>query len=132
MGTSGNQILAYQGTEASPSFVFGINFNDFRVWQADATNDQESAIPDGLTNTTYAVAVRERDNGNYGCTVTSGSALILEAICTKNNWNTSNTRYATLGGCGYTCGDCCVNVTWDESAWSGSPTSISEVIIAGN
>ncbi|WP_282123286.1 T9SS sorting signal type C domain-containing protein [Algibacter mikhailovii] len=138
LGTSGDQILAYQGTEASPSFVFGLNFSDptdyFQQWYTDAIDAETSALPTGLTNTTNAIAIRERDNGNYNCTATVGTALILEAICTASYWNTENTRFEPLGGCIYTCGDCGDTVTWTGGVWDNTwgPDDTDAVVIADN
>jgi hypothetical protein len=127
LGLSGDQILAYQGTDASPSFVFALNFNGGNWRGGGAINDQTSALPFGLSGGINEVSVRERDNGNYDCTVIQGTSLILEAICNKNNWNTSDTRFSPLGGCSYRCGPCGSIIIWNGT-WSGQPNLTTEVI----
>src|SRR5690606_28341474 len=61
LATSGDQILAYQGTEASPTFIAAIN-NEGSGWQADATSANTSALPPGLVEGMTAVALVEIDN----------------------------------------------------------------------
>lgn len=127
LSTSGDQILAYQGTDASPSFVFAINFNGGNWRGGGAVNNQTSALPSGLSDGINEVSVRERDNGNYDCTVIQGTPLILEAICIRNNWYTNDTRFSTLGGCSYRCGPCGSTIIWNGT-WSGTPNLTTEVI----
>lgn len=57
--TGGDQVLAYQGDNLSPSFLFAVNNEDAAVWQADATNSNTSAFPSGLVPGLTAVALYE-------------------------------------------------------------------------
>lgn len=88
---SGDQLIAYTGTAASPTFLTAINAEGAGVWQSDATNSNTSALPTGLTNGTNAVAINEIDNAKYNGAVLSGTrAQLLAAINNKNNWSGHN------------------------------------------
>ena len=87
---TGDQIIAYQGDESNPSFVFAVN-SEGQGWQADATNTNKSSLPDGLTDGYSAIALDEIDNAVYNMSVSSGSKnSLLDATCNTNNWNGSN------------------------------------------
>lgn len=90
---SGDQILAYQGTEATPSFVYALHSNG-STWDADATTSNESALPTGLTDGSTAVAIPEVDNAVYTGTtfadVSHNAAYFLPLIGDQNNWQTDN------------------------------------------
>ena len=131
LATSGDQILAYQGLDASPTFIYAVTF-DSTGW-SDATNSQTTALPTGLTDTVNAVNLGETDNANYNCTVVTGKSAILAAVSSDvSNWTLSDNSVLTLGGCSYTCSSTCAStVTWNGT-WSGTPDSSTEVIIAAN
>ncbi len=101
----GDQIIAFQGASDTPAFIFAVQTNS-TVWQADATQSTNSALPPGLTNGTTAVAVGagpgsgdEYDNAAYNMSVTSDTrANLLAAICDNNNWIGDNTDYYTPEG----------------------------------
>lgn len=97
---SGDQILAYQGTSASPTFIAAINNEGAGVWQANATSSNTSALPTGLTNGTNAVAVNEVDNVVYdGSTLVGTGAAVGAAINTNGAWaGGSNTVEQTFSG----------------------------------
>lgn len=98
LSTSGDQVIAFQGASATPSFIFAVQTNS-TVWQADATSSNDSALPPGLTNGGTAVAVGtgsgagdEFDNSTYNGSVTSGDAATLRAAVANNtNWNGDHT-----------------------------------------
>lgn len=95
--TAGDQVLAYQGTASSPTFLYALNNEGAGVWQADATNANTSALPPGLTNGTTAVALDEIDNAVYNGAVTSGTrASLLSAISNKANWSGNDTVRQTM------------------------------------
>ena len=84
---SGDQILVYQGSSAAPSFVYALNNEGSRVWQANATDTRTSSLPTGLLEGFSAFALQEVDNIAYDGTLTSASrALILDAISDFHNW----------------------------------------------
>ncbi|MFD2567235.1 hypothetical protein [Pseudotenacibaculum haliotis] len=92
LGVNGDQILAYQGSAATPTFIFAINNEGSAVWQSTASNARTSALPTGLTNGTNAIAITEIDNAMYdSSTLTGTRSAILSAICTNANWGGSNT-----------------------------------------
>lgn len=97
--TSGDQIIAYQGLESSPSFISALN-NNGTSWQGDATSATTSALPTGLTDDVNCVAVDEADNIQYDRSITSGSkSAIRIAINTPGNWNRDNgTPYTLTSG----------------------------------
>lgn len=87
ISTSGDQILAYQGLEATPTFIAAINNDGAGVWQADATSSNDSALPAGLTNGTNAIALTEVDNAAYtGGTSFANAAAARTAINNNANW----------------------------------------------
>jgi hypothetical protein len=125
---AGDQLLAYQGNIATPTFIYAITFNS-TGW-SDATSANTTALPTGLTDTVNAVNFGETDSANYNCTVTTDQSLILPAISTATNWTLSNTPL-TLGGCSYTCTPCLTTVTWDGANWSNPPGLTTAAIING-
>lgn len=134
LAATGDQILAYQGTEASPTFIYGIHFHGTTGWSTDATSAQTSAIPTGLTNGTNAIAINHIDNAVYDCSTSSDSALILTEVSDSSNWSGDNNFRQNLGACYYSCVSCSGGVTiWDGTNWSaGVPDITTQAVIAGN
>ncbi|MCG8411527.1 MAG: hypothetical protein MI739_09610, partial [Bacteroidales bacterium] len=103
----GDQLFAYQGTEASPYVITGVHFNsktgtDVNNWDGSTTSFETSALPDVLTPGTNAVWLYieyngldlERDNFRYDCSVTSGSVEQLRAaINNLDNWEVDMTDF---------------------------------------
>lgn len=91
--TNGDQIFAYQGTDAAPSFVYALHSNG-TTWDADATSANTSALPTGLTDGSTAVAIPEVDNAVYTGTtfadVSHNAAYFLPLIGNPDNWQTDN------------------------------------------
>jgi len=127
LAVAGDQILAYQGTELVPFFIYAVNF-DGAGW-SDATSPNDSAIPTGLTSGTDAVDLGETDNGKYDCSVTADQALILAAVSTDTNWTEQNTTPLTLGGCTYTCDVTCPGAiyTWELTGWNIAGVPVASV-----
>lgn len=97
--TSGDQILAYAGSTADPTFLFALNFADGKTaFAGDATSSNTSAVPTGLTAGTNALAFGD-DNGAYTGPTTGTRADILAAIADPANWTTNDTA-----GVGYASG----------------------------
>ncbi|MEM9897966.1 MAG: ExeM/NucH family extracellular endonuclease, partial [Pseudomonadota bacterium] len=88
----GDQILAYQGDDSSPTFIYALNSQDAGVWQADATSSSTSALPNGLVNGQTAVALFETDNAAYTGPRAGSKSALLAAISDKDNWTGSNAR----------------------------------------
>ncbi len=105
--TSGDQLLAYQGTDASPTFIAAVQFNG-NSFDADATSSNTTALPTGLTVGENAVAVGNVDNGVYDCsnTVSGTVSEIRTALNTAANWTTSSSRLTVPSGCTYSLSDC--------------------------
>ena len=132
LAANGDQIIAYQGTDASPIFIYAIHFASATGW-SDATNAQTSAVPSSLTDTVNAVYIGNFDNGSYDCSTTMNQSLILAAVSDATNWNGSNT-VISIGGCSYICALCSSTATWVSGAWDNGtgPTSSIAAVIADN
>ena len=127
LGTKGDQILVYQGTTASPTFIFAINNNGAAVWQGNANNNRKSALPTGLTNGVNAIAIAEIDNAKYDSTTLAGSkSTILNAICTNANWGGSNSINQTFTDT-FTS-----ETTWTTSWSSPGPENYFKAVIDGD
>jgi endonuclease I len=95
LGTTGDQILVYQGLATAPSFIFGLSSNP---WVTGTVNTTNSRRPATLTVGSTALAFSsERDNGAY--TIVSNNApkaTLLSSIANQNNWNRIDTRITTF------------------------------------
>ncbi len=92
LSSGGDQIIAYQGSESSPTFIYALN-DEGNGWQSDASNSNTSALPPGLTDGYTAIALDEVDNAVYNESVTSGTqSELLTAISNKDNWNGDNSN----------------------------------------
>ena len=95
LGTTGDQILVYQGLATAPTFIFGLSS---RSWVTGSVNTTTSRIPTGLTSGSTAIAFStERDNGAF--TIVSNNApkaTLLTSIANQNNWNRTDTRISTF------------------------------------
>jgi hypothetical protein len=130
LAISGDQILAYQGPDITPTFIYAITF-DSTGW-FDADTPQTTTLPAGLTDGQDAVSLGEIDNATYNCAVTTDSALILQAVSTNTNWSLSNT-ILSIGGCGYTCVACISSTTWTAGGWNnGVPDLTTAVTISAD
>ena len=65
LAVSGDQILVYQGTDLSPTFINAINM-DSSGW-SNATGSESTALPPGLTNGINSINFGEVDNGSFIC-----------------------------------------------------------------
>jgi hypothetical protein len=88
---SGDQIIAYQGTHASPTLLYAIDFADGNsTFDGDATSSLTSAIPTGLTLGVTAVAI-PFDNAIYAGPNSGSPDEVLAAISNSANWISSVT-----------------------------------------
>lgn len=105
LATTGDQVLAFQGTSASPTFISGIHMNvatiagdgfdtNSSVWDGSLIGSNRSALPPGLTTGSTALwLTAEVDNARYNCSVMFGAtATVRTAINTASNWNTDDTN----------------------------------------
>lgn len=115
LSTSGDQVLAYQGTAASPTFISGIHMNVYSVSNFDpvntdaatwdntnSNNTSASALPPGLTTGTTAVwigqfdvSASEFDNARFNCT---GSLSTAAQVRTSVNIYSPGSNWATTNG----------------------------------
>lgn len=101
LSQAGDQVLAYQGTSASPTFISGIHMNSDptatpagwdNMTSATTLTQNRSDVPPGLTNGTTCVApdpnigTSEKDNGRYKCT---GSTNATSLVALRNSINTA-------------------------------------------
>ncbi len=102
---SGDQLFAFQGTEAAPSLIAGIQMNG--AWDGEATNSNTSAEPIVLAGMTLAISP-EVDNAVYNCEITGDTPQdILAALLDPVNWEGDNTVGGYDGlpaGCDFSCG----------------------------
>ncbi len=89
---SGDQVLVYQGPDATPTFLFAVQSNSSE-WQADATASTNSALPPGLTNDVNAAAAGagtgagdEFDNIYYVGITTGSRDALSAAVGDSANW----------------------------------------------
>jgi len=101
---SGDQIHAYQGDDAAPSFVASVHFNG-NGYEADATSSNTSALPSGLAIGTSAIAVPETDNGVYSGPLSGTKAELQAALNDPANWTTDNSRIEDIEPTGFTVTD---------------------------
>lgn len=107
LSASGDQLLAYQGTSSSPTFLAAIQMNG--DWDAEANSSNTSTVPSGLTDGVNALAISpEVDNAVYNCPVVSGAvSAVRQAINTAANWTTSNSTGLTIPPpCDFTVSEC--------------------------
>ncbi len=105
LSSSGDQVVAYQGTEQSPTYIY-IAMANSSVFQVGSDDSNQSDLPTGLINGTTAVAAgagagdeEEYDNVWYSGDVTSGTkAELLAAISNNANWTGDNSSYSPKSG----------------------------------
>lgn len=92
---NGDQIIAYQGTVATPTLLYAVDFADSNTtFAADATSTTTSALPTGLALGTSAAAFGQ-DNGTYAGPTSGTRAQLQAAIADPANWTLSNTTQQT-------------------------------------
>ncbi|MFD0863483.1 lamin tail domain-containing protein [Sungkyunkwania multivorans] len=132
LSTSGDQILAYQGTAGSPVFIYAITF-DSSGWSTTSSGGNITGLPAGLTDAVNAVNVGEIDNGEYdqACTNSnSGAATILADVSNAANWTLNNVRIPGLGGCVYSCAPTCTPATISSVSPTEGPAGTVVAITA--
>lgn len=102
--TSGDQLLVYQGTAGSPTFIYGLSTNTWITTGSPTSN--QSYLPSGLVN---GVSARDftshQDNSYFTAVSTTGTQEeILAAIGNVANWTRSNTRFSSLPTWSFTIG----------------------------
>ncbi len=103
----GDQILVYQGTEASPTFIYC--FNHSASGFSILSNTLDTNLPDGLTNNVNAYSVTTHaDNWQVKCSSTQNDTPenLLALFMIESNYNTNSASEYTGGatsqaGCSY-------------------------------
>jgi hypothetical protein len=90
LDAAGDQIIAYQGSAATPTVLYLVDFGDGNNTLAgDATDGNSTALPPGVTLGSGAVAVAF-NNAVYAGTTTGTPAQVFAAISDVNNWSGSD------------------------------------------
>lgn len=103
--SGGDQMIAYTGSTASPTFIAGITLDDgngsptcldpITGWSADGgcigSSVNRSLLPSGLTNGVNCISLypsigTELDNSKYNGTLTGTSTALRAAINNRSNW----------------------------------------------
>ncbi|CAL2093035.1 T9SS type A sorting domain-containing protein [Tenacibaculum sp. 190524A05c] len=115
---AGDQLIAYQGTEGAPTFIFAVQTNSTQ-WQTGSNDANQSDLPTGLTNDVNAVAAgagagaeEEFDNVYYSGVMTGTGKEISEAVGNSANWSGAN-------AIGYVS----PNITLVDVTWNGTTSS---------
>jgi hypothetical protein len=94
LSSSGDTILAYQGSSNSPSFLYGIGWAMATPWVAASTNSNSSGIPAGLSVETYTiVSCGSLDNYQYNAAngTTGSKGSLLQWVANAGNWTSDDT-----------------------------------------
>jgi predicted extracellular nuclease len=141
--TGGDQVIAFQGTVINSgtftisNIIAALNDEGAGVWQSDATSANTSALPQGLTNGTTAVALNEFDNYVYsGPSGAADKTTWLTRINNSANWTSNDTTPQSFSGLSFTVtggGDSTppsvVSVTTSPSLLVDSTTSFSIAVL---
>ncbi|MFN8288688.1 MAG: PKD-like domain-containing protein [Chitinophagaceae bacterium] len=127
LSTGGDQILAYRGTAASPTFISAIHMNVYSIangdpvtttaaaWDGTANTLNSSALPTGLTTGINAIWIgtqdvpgSEFDNSHYGNCAGPGTlgpiATLRATLNNQANWISDNSTppgFSIPTGCPY-------------------------------
>ncbi len=123
---SGDQVFIFEGSTAAPVFIWG--WKNEGPFDADATSNDTSALPPGLTAGVNALAVgngASTDNNRYVGT-SSGTALALAAaIADPANWETIESLPFSGGGNDITNGT-------SSAGFTVGPSNTAPTITSGN
>ena len=91
ISSSGDQIIAYQGTTETPTFITALSTT---TWLTTGTiTSNSSYLPTGLTNNQNALDFpTEIDNGYYSGITTGTKNALLLMINDPANWTTNNSN----------------------------------------
>ena len=91
LATNGDQIIVYQGSSSSPSFIYAISTTSWVI--TDAITSNTTYLPTGLVDGETAFDFStEYDNGYYKVISFEGTRdELLASIADETNWTLSNT-----------------------------------------
>jgi hypothetical protein len=99
LSNDGDQIFVYQGTNAAPSFIFGLQFAHSTGIIASPTvsnSTNTTNLPGGLSETAHTMFnVGNFDNGYYSGITSGTREELIAAIGNTSNWTRSNSDTAT-------------------------------------
>lgn len=150
LSQAGDQVLAYQGSSTSPTFISGIHMNSDpastqagwdNIAAATAMTQNRSDVPPGLSSGVNCVApdpnigTSEKDNGIYNCAGSAGASLagVRTAINTPANWSIQdNTSYTIPPACSFSFSSTlAATISTTNSACSGTGTGAISVSASG-
>ena len=89
LSTSGDQIIAYQGSSTSPNIIAAVSSTAYI--STGTTNTNNTFLPSGLTENITAISfATDLDNGYYNGITTGTLNILRSAINNSANWVTNN------------------------------------------
>ncbi|WP_298340403.1 T9SS type A sorting domain-containing protein [uncultured Algibacter sp.] len=130
LSESGDQLFAYQGSLATPTLIYGMNYGHNFGW-SEATNTNTTALPPSLIDGVTAIYPGNNDNYSYNCSVVLYEPNILAAIGDLSNWiGTNAINRPALSTCGgFTCSKCISTTTWNGTWSNGLPNDLTKSVI---
>ncbi|MFT8245742.1 hypothetical protein [Roseomonas sp. BN140053] len=122
LSNSGDQLIAFQGSLASPTALLAAIQNDAGNWQPGSNSSNTSDVPgagsDALADLpagTLSVAIglgnADRDNGAYAGPTTGSAEALRAAINDASNWIISSDTAELAFPAGFTVGDPVAGIT---------------------
>jgi hypothetical protein len=109
----GDSITAFQGTVETPTPLYAVTLQR-HVFNADASDENTTALPSGLTLGVHAVAVglsgAEVDNAEYTGQMIGSADLFRSTVSNAANWSKSDSR---------------INFTFQNFTFNTAPTDIN-------
>jgi VCBS repeat-containing protein len=123
LSTLGDQVIAYTGTFANPSFIAGINGGDTGGWNKGTTSDNNSKAPGTLSDIDVSGG-KNNDNARLIPTLAVGGNVItiLNSIKTTSNWEKNNNTFSNFA---------LKNILFTESNFLSGSLSFSSVTPSG-
>lgn len=102
ISSAGDQILAYQGDTATPTFIFAVAGNS-TMWQTNSDDSNQTDLPQGLTDGVNAITLGsgsgpedEFDNIYYSGVTSGTKSELLTAVATAANWTGNNSSSSPI------------------------------------
>lgn len=147
LSATGDQILAYQGSSGSPTFITAIHMNVYSTtngdpvtttaaaWDGTANTFNSSALPTGLTNGVNCIWIgtqgdinSEKDNAHFICAGNLSTAASIKALIFDQ------TKWATSDGdpSGFTLPTACSYITVVSAPTINTPPSSTSICAGAN